>query len=190
MGKTMGFIIAALLITVIHSGVSSAETKYRYWPNGKIRIAELIDAEGDIFKKGYYYDSGSLELLEEYDKLGNKIAEANFDEQGKLKENADGWAAIKWKYEGEKIVAEAYYGQDGRIIELKKYNKSGDLVGKRYYGDQDRIDPSEEYDPEPTFSGETNEYYDEFGRFEGSTSIEYNDFDFPYLWDYYGIPSE
>ena len=156
--------------------------KKEYWANGKVRIEQTIDSMGDVLKKYYYYQNGALELIEQYDKLGNKLLTANFDEDGKLKDNADGWAAVKCIYSGDNMVAEGYYGADKKLQEVKQYDEDGDLVNKKYYGEKN-IDPNEEYGTEPTLEGESNQYYDEAGRLEGSASVEYYNNLFPFFWD-------
>ena len=133
-------------------------------------MKENYDADGNVVQRLYYRGDGSLEQAIKYDALGNKTEVAYYGSNGKLRENSDGWAAIKWKYEHGSITQETYYGADGRIKERKQYNELGDLVAKQYVGDGS-IDPSEEYNPMPTLSGETNAYYDSYGRSEGETTI-------------------
>jgi antitoxin component YwqK of YwqJK toxin-antitoxin module len=133
-------------------------------------MKEKYDASGNVIEKLYYRDDGSLEEVIKYDAMGNKTEIAYYGSGGGLRENADGWAAIKWKYENGNIAEETYYGANGRIKERKQYNELGDLVAKQYVGDGS-IDPSEEYDPMPTLSGETTSYYDSYGRPEGQTSV-------------------
>ena len=176
------FTIISIVLFGINAQADENRIKKEYWPNGKVRIEQTIDSMGDVLKKDYYYQNGSLELVEQYDKLGNKILTANFDEDGKLKENADGWAAIKCIYKGDNMVAEGYYSADKKLQEVKQYDEAGDLVNKKYYGDKN-IDPNEEYGTEPTLAGESNQYYDEAGNLEGTTSVEsYYDL-FPLFWD-------
>ena len=143
-------------------------------------MKEMHDEQGNVAEKRYYRDDGSLEQVEMYDKLGHKIGIGYYGMNGKLRESADGWAAMRWKYEGGKIVGEGYYGADGRLKELKQYNELGDLVAKKYIGAEP--DPNEEYNPVPPLAGETNSYYDKYGRPEGSTSITYNTGWFPQVW--------
>ncbi|MDD5633906.1 MAG: hypothetical protein PHW46_01360 [Candidatus Omnitrophica bacterium] len=134
-------------------------------------------------EKRYYREDGSIEQFQKYDGDDHKIAEAYFDEEGKLEENADGWAAMRTKYQEERMIAEGYYGEDGKLKEFKRYNSEGDLVAKKYVGDN--IDPDEEYGTPPTVAGESISYYDTSGRLEGTTSVEENDpvWLFPYWWN-------
>ncbi len=155
--------------------------KNEYWDNGKIRISEKYDNAGTLREEDYYREDGTLEQFMKYDALGHKIGEAYYAENGRLRETADGWAAMRWKYDGDNMVAEGYYGPDGKLKELKQYNDQGDLIAKRYVGV--KPDPDEEYAPVPPLAGESNYYYDKYGRLEGSTSIEYDDDIFPILWD-------
>ncbi|MFQ5952213.1 MAG: hypothetical protein ACE5JK_02270 [Candidatus Omnitrophota bacterium] len=144
-------------------------------------IKEKHDKQGNVVEKRYYREDGSLEQVEKFDELGHKIGIAYYGSSGNLREGADGWAAMRWKYQSGKIIAEGYYGADGRLKELKQYNKLGDLVAKKYVGDSN-IDPNEEYNPVPPLAGETNTYYDSYGRKEGSTSISYDPEWFPDVW--------
>ncbi|MDD4956503.1 MAG: hypothetical protein PHH49_01310 [Candidatus Omnitrophica bacterium] len=163
----MGALVAVTCCALsLNSGTDS--TKKEYWDNGKVREIEKDDPSGGMTEKDDYYENGNLELYQKFDMDGNKLEEANYDEEGKLKENADGWAAVKFVYTDGNMVSETYYGADGRVKERKTYNMSGDLVSKQYIGDEG-IDPDEEYTPQPTVAGEVNSYYDDNGRFEGET---------------------
>jgi hypothetical protein len=144
-------------------------------------MKEHYDRAGNVVRKDYYRDDDSLEQVIKYDKEGHKTAEAYYQSDGTLREGADGWAAMRWKYENGNMVGEGYYGADGRLKELKQYNELGDLVAKKYVGDDNAIDPNEEYNPIPPLSGEKVSYYDSYGRSEGSTSLEYEDW-FPGMW--------
>lgn len=144
-------------------------------------VKEKYDEQGNVVQKRYYREDGSLEQVEKFDKLGHKIGIAYYRKNGSLRAGADGWAAMRWKYKNGKMIAEGYYGADGRLKELKQYNSLGDLVAKKYVGDSG-IEPSEEYNPVPPLAGETTTYYDSYGRKEGSTSISYDPGWFPETW--------
>ncbi len=178
-------VIALMVVAVVFVSCNTFAQntlKKQYWPNGKLRISETVDPMGDILGRVYYYESGGKELVEQYDKLGNKILEANFDEDGKLKIDSDGWAVIMSKYKEDNMVAEGYYDESAKLEEVKLYDDNGDLVDKKYFGDRDIL-PSEEYDPDPTVAGESIQYYNKFGMKEGSTSVSYYDDYFPFFWD-------
>lgn len=182
MRRIIVLLLIAVLVVAGRADASGKKVQNEYWPNGKVRLEEIDDSMGDVLKKNYYYQNGALELAEGYDALGNKILEANYDQDGQLKENSDGWAVIRWKYNGDNMVAEGYYGTDKKLQEVKLYDEEGDLVDKKYYGDKNIL-PSEEYNPEPTLAGESDQYYDQYGKLEGTTSVEpYDDF-FPLFWD-------
>jgi antitoxin component YwqK of YwqJK toxin-antitoxin module len=151
-------------------------------------MKEVYDTGGNVTERQYYREDGSLEQVIKYDEYGHKIGEAYYGMGGKLKETADGWAAMRWKYKDGKIIGEGYYAADGRLKEVKQYNELGDLVAKKYVGGGS-IDPSEEYNSVPPLSGETTSYYDKYGRLEGSTSVSYDPAWFPEVWlleDEYG----
>ncbi|MGB2600361.1 MAG: hypothetical protein WBC99_07965 [Candidatus Omnitrophota bacterium] len=169
-GKIFTATIIAVSLIFIGAHLTSADS-----------MKEIRNKNGDIVEKRYYRDDGSLEQVEKYDDLGHKIGVGYYGSNGKLRESSDGWAAMRWKYKDGKVMGEGYYGADGHLKELKQYNELGDLVAKQYIG-SGLPDPSEEYNPIPPLSGETNSYYDRYGRPEGSTSISYDPVWFPELW--------
>ena len=140
---------------------------------GETKEQKRYDSRGNLREINYYRDDGTLEHQKKYDSYNHLIAESYYDGNGKLKTGVDGWAAITWKYIDGKVAEESYYGADGRLTERKQYNDSGDLVRKKYVGDN--IDPNEEYSPSPTLAGETESFYDSYGRPEGETSVTYDD---------------
>ena len=152
-----------------------------YWNNGNVKMSKEYDQSGNLGRVSYYRENGKLEQLIKYDNLGHKVAEGNYNSDGRLAENADGWAAMRWKYVDGNMVGEGYYDEDGRLKEYKRYDESGDLVARKYVGDSEP-DPSEEYNPAPTVAGESESFYDSYGRPEGTTSIEYYDDWFPLRW--------
>lgn len=160
----------------------SAETENQYFENGNISVSRVLNAMGDVVQEKYHRNDGSLEQGIKYDDDHHKIAEAYYDNNGRLRTGADGWAAMKWKYDGGNMVGEGYYGSNGRLTEYKKYNSEGDLVYKKYVG-SGNIDPAEEYNPVPPLAGETISYYDSGGRPEGSTSIGRGGLLFPEEWE-------
>ena len=168
--KTLVIILTALCLIFAGMNVAAAAS-----------MKEEYDEQGNVIKKSYYRDDDSLEQVEKYDKYGHKIGVGYYGSDGKLRENADGWAAIRWKYKNGKIIGEGYYSADGRLKELKQYNELGDLIAKRYVGGSGP-NPSEEFNPVPPLAGETNSYYDSYGRPEGSTSIVSDPGWFPELW--------
>jgi hypothetical protein len=152
--------------------MAALTTEIDRWDNGNMRVCRKYSEQtGDLREIDYYRQNGTLQQREKYGDYGHKVEEAYFDSTGRLKENFDGWAMLKWKYEKGRMVEECYYGADGKLKERKEYNDEGDLVAKQYVGDKG-IDPSEEYNPEPPLLGEeTVSYYDSYGRPEGQTSV-------------------
>ena len=111
-----------------------------------------------------------MERIERYDKHGNKIEEALYNEKGNLETGIDGWAAKRWRYEGNVMMAETSYGEDGTAIERKQYNESGDLIAKQYVDNGD-IDPYEESNTDLLFGHRTDTYYKPDGSVEYGTEI-------------------
>ncbi|MBD3295843.1 MAG: hypothetical protein GF392_00560 [Candidatus Omnitrophica bacterium] len=182
--RTAAFVL--LMCIVLSPGVSRAvSTRNAYWDNGNIRVKKTTDDTGQLVGVKYFRQDGTPEQVIEYDEEGNKIGEAYYGENGKLVSRGDGWAAMRWKYENGDLRGEAYYDESGRLFEYKGYNREGDLAYRRYAGDKEP-DPSEEYGPTPALSGETDSFYDEQGRPEGTTSVRFDDPgdpDFPPYWD-------
>lgn len=168
----MKTVILVLAFLFLCSTASFAATKNcEYWPDGKVRICTISDSDGNVLEDSYYREDSSLEEHVKFDVNGHKIEESHFNSNGKLKETADGWAAIKWEYSGRTMTQEGYYGADGKIKERKIYNDNGDLVHKQYYGISG-IDPDEEYSPDvPLLSHETVSYYGSYGEPEGETTV-------------------
>jgi len=144
-------------------GVPSSERQLTeesdYWPDGHVRVSRRYDSTGDLVEVDYYRENGTLQQSEVYGKYGHKVKECYYTSSGKLKENADGWAMMTWKYDNGNLIEQSYYDDDGKVTERKEYNKEGDLIAKNYYGNTDP-DPAEEYEPEPDLAGETITYSD------------------------------
>jgi len=150
--------------------VETGREERECWDNGNTRVYRKYYETGDLAEVSYYREDGSLEQLEKYDKYGHKVQESYYASNGKLRENADGWAAIRCKYKAGKMVEESYFSGDGRLKERKQYNELGDLIAKQYVGDN-TPDASEEFNPQPVLGKETISYYDSGGRPEGETSV-------------------
>lgn len=150
--------------------VQTGREERECWDNGNTRACRKYYETGDLAEVSYYRKDGSLEQLEKYDKYGNKVQESYYASNGKLRENADGWAAMRCKYKDGKMVEESYFSDNGRLKEHKQYNELGDLVAKQYVGDI-TPDASEEFNPQPVLGKETITYYDSGGGLEGETEV-------------------
>lgn len=132
-----------------------------YWDNGNIKEETEFDLTGRLRFVSYYRYDGTLEKRERYDEYGHKTAVVNYEREGKLRANADGWAAILSWYDGRNLAVETYYGEDGRIKERKLYSESGKLIERQYRTD-DSIDTGEEFEP-GLFWVAQKEYKDPYG---------------------------
>jgi antitoxin component YwqK of YwqJK toxin-antitoxin module len=185
MKKTVVFMLLLGMVFICGHTCSARSTWMEskdYWPSGEVRTSKKLDGDGNLLEEKYYREDGTMEQYIKYDDEGHKTGEAYYGEDGQLREGADGWAAMRWKYEDGNMIAEGYYGPDGNLKERKQYNSEGDLVAKQYVGDKEPL-PAEEYNPIPPLAGETTSYYDSYGRPEGTTSVEYDDDLFPPFWD-------
>lgn len=182
MKKTIVILLCALVVfcgDVLAEPNRSSQTDY--WPNGKPEQTKFFDQNGDLRQVRYFRQDGTLEQVESYDVLGHKVAIGYYENNGQLRDGIDGWAAMRMLYKGGNMVAEGYYGPDGKLMERKIYNSEGDLVDKQYIGGSDNL-PAEEYNPQPALAGEGVQYYDKYGRKEMSTYAGYDDFWFPDEW--------
>ncbi len=165
------FILACFAVSIFAPTSWAYSKECEYWPNGKIKVFKLLNDMGDTSEISYYREDGSLEQNIKYDINGKKTEESFYNSSGKLRETADGWAAVKLRYAGDQLIQETYFGDDGMVKERKGYNSIGDLTNKEYYG-LDGIDPDEEYAPNvPLLSHETVSYYDSYGKPEGKTEV-------------------
>lgn len=150
------------------------EQKMEYFDDGKVRTRSILDAGHALRGRITYYHDGKVRKEERFDRAGNKLEEANFDEQGKLEDNFDGWAAKRWLYKDGVMRAESIYGEDGRLTERKIYNDVGDMVGRQYVGDG-TMDDTEEFNRGSVSTHETDSFYDTYGHKTGSVTTEVDD---------------
>lgn len=118
---------------------------YRYWDNGNVRECTIYDVNGSLKANYTYRYDGSVEKVEKFDGYGNKIEEALYDEKGRLKTGIDGWAAMRWWYEGYRRLSQITYDEYGRTVERKQFSESGRLMLRQYKDDEDEdLNPYEE----------------------------------------------
>jgi len=178
--------MAAAVMLMLWAGASEGQegnVEKEYWNDGKVREVKRIGPNGDPAEISYYREDGTLEQHEKFDNKGHKIEISYYNEQGEMRENADGWAAVKFKYRDGVMRREDYYGADGKLKEQKRYDPEGNLVAKKYVGDDD-IMPAEEYEPVPPILGyEQIEYDDASGRPEGITAMDREGDPWGSTWD-------
>lgn len=160
------------------------DVKVAYYDDGKVRSRSAFDPKKRLVGRISYYHDGSVQKEERFDAQGRKVEESNFDSNGKLEDNFDGWAAKRWLYKDGALRMESVYGEDGRLTERKIYNDLGDLTERQYVGDG-RIDDTEEFNRGSVATKETDTFYDAYGRRTGSSTTAVDDLDdiFPdWLW--------
>lgn len=116
--------------------------QYEYWDSGKIKGCVFYDIEGRLKAKAYCRNDGTVEKIEKYDTGGNKISAAFYNGKGKLKTGVDGWAAMRWWYDGSQIVSQISYDEEGVPMDRRQYSESGRLI-LRQYRDSANFDPYE-----------------------------------------------
>jgi hypothetical protein len=109
--------------------------QFEYWENKKIRTCTVYDVEGYIKAKAFCRTDGTVEKAEKFDKFGNRIEEAFYDQKGRLKNGVDGWAAMRWWYEEVHIVAQVSYDEAGVPLDRRYYSESGKLILRQYRED-------------------------------------------------------
>lgn len=144
---------------------------FDYWDNGKIRQCTVYNVYGRLKAKAFCRYDGTVEKIEKYDKYGNKIEEILYDGSGKLKKGIDGWAAMRWWYDGSQLVSQISYDEYGRPIERKSYSESGKLISRQYM-DDDNLDPYEEANMALLLGQQNVRYYDPTsGRIEEDAEL-------------------
>lgn len=111
--------------------------QYEHWDNGAIKSCTLLDTSGLLKAKAFCRYDGTVEKVQKYDPDGHKIEEAFYDEKGKLRTGIDGWAAMRWWYNGSNLESQISYDETGTPIERRVYSESGRLILRQYRHDID-----------------------------------------------------
>lgn len=139
--------------------------QYEYWDNGKIRSCAIYDVDGRLKAKAFCGHDGVAEKVEKFDVYGNKISEALYDAKGKLKTGIDGWAAMRWWYDGSQLVSQVSYDENGVPMDKRIYSESGRLI-LRQYRDSANFDPYEGASMAMLLGNRNIPYYDPVQRTE------------------------
>lgn len=139
--KSVCVFVAAILCLVSIRSFSHAEgieslKHYEYWDNGKIKSCVVYDPEGFMKAKAYCRYDGTVEKIERFDRRGNMVEEALYDEKGRLRTGIDGWAAMRWWYEDAQLISQISYDDSGRPLEKRAFSESGRLVFRQYRADE------------------------------------------------------
>jgi hypothetical protein len=164
------FIIALYARVVFAEGEIQNLKQYQYWDNKKVRQCDIYDTAGYLKRKVFCRDDGTIERVEKYDSYGNKIEAALYDGNGKLKLGIDGWAAMRWWYDGSRLVSRISYNDTGRPIERMQYSESGKLI-LRQYADDEKLDPYEEASMYMLLGPRNVPYYDPYADMEENVEI-------------------
>ena len=120
-----------------------AEYRREYKGNNLIRES-YFDSEGNpVNRKDSLYASVSMR----YDRNRNRIEEEYSDIEGKLIRSYNGYAIVKRKYEGKRLVKEAYFDENSKPVMAaagySSYTKSYDLEGHEtsihYFGTKNEV---------------------------------------------------
>ena len=143
MNRLRDKLIITFLLSVSFAATSSGEgevkslRQYEHWDNGTIRSCTLFDTNGVLKAKSFCRNDGTVEKVEKYDPAGKKIEEAFYDEKGKLRTGIDGWAAMRWWYDGSHLESQISYDESGTPMERRVYSESGRLMFRQYRHDID-----------------------------------------------------
>lgn len=135
--------VSLLLLFLLHPSCVFCEgdienlKQLDYWENGKLKQCTVYDVDGRLRSKTFCRDDGTVEKMEKFDDYGNKAEEALYDQKGNLKVGIDGWAAMRWWYEGSRLISQIAYDEDGIPIERKQYSDSGKLILRQYRDELD-----------------------------------------------------
>lgn len=170
-GVALLFYIPLAATYVFCEGEVASLKDFQYWDNGKVRACTMYDTEGRLKAKAYCrHSDGSTEKIERYDVYGNKTEEAFYDEKGRLKNGIDGWAAMRWWYEGSHLVSQISYDEMGRPLERRQYSESGTLVLRQYL-DRDNLNPYEEANMHMLLGPNNMRYYDPKEQIENDMGL-------------------
>ncbi len=142
------YISIALFLSLVFTPICRAEgeiknlKQFEYWDNRKIRMCTTYDVNGYLKSKVFCRYDGTVEKVERFDRYGNRIEEALYDQKGRLKNGIDGWAAMKWWYEDSHLQSSVSYDENGLPMEKRYYGDSGRLILRQYRDDID-FDPYE-----------------------------------------------
>jgi len=83
----------------------------------------MLTPDGKLVSTASYYHDGKVRKMERYNESGEKIEEANYDNDGRLDNNFDGWAAKRWVYKDGNLRVESTYGEDGRLASARSITR-------------------------------------------------------------------
>lgn len=143
-----GFAIAAAFCFAAGIAYGEGEVEslkeYEYWADGKVKGCKVYDTNGRLKARSYCRADGTVEKIDKYDEFGNRNQEGRFDQKGSLKANLDGWAIMRWEYDGQgRVRAQVSFDEMGRPLERRLFSESGKMV-LRQVRDSDKLNPYEE----------------------------------------------
>ncbi|MCX5680651.1 MAG: hypothetical protein NTZ95_08470 [Candidatus Omnitrophica bacterium] len=172
--KIIQTVIILIAIIISASYVCSAKdaevTEVSRWDSGAIKETVVYDPEYSITIRNFYEQGGSLERVEKYDSLGNKIEISLYDANGNLREGLDGWAAKRWRYIDGKVFQETTYGTDGKPRTRRTFSESGKLVARQYMSDGES-EPDDIIRKEPAYGTQAVIVYGPGGKVERAANV-------------------
>jgi len=166
-------ILIGSLCLSIRAGADDAspdQKTYEYWKNGSVKSCTIYDGENDIMARAVYRPDGMIEKIEKYDRYNNKIEEALYDEDGRLRLGVDGWAALRWAYDGRTLVHQTWYNERGKAIKRKHYSESGNLVASQVMS-EDGYDFYEDLNTRKLLGKRALIYYTPEGKVENQAIV-------------------
>jgi len=163
-------IAIAILASYSYAEQDAQVMEVSRWDNGAIKETVVNDPEYNITIRNFYEQGGTLERVEKYDSLGNKIEVSLYDANGNLREGLDGWAAKRWRYIDGKIFQETNYGTDGKPKDRRTYSESGRLIARQYMTNGE-MDPDDVIRKEPAYGTQAVIVYGPSGKVERATNV-------------------
>jgi len=150
--------------------IQADNPKIEYWENGKPRLLTEYNDLRNVIGIANFFTDGILVKEKTFDRRSKPLSVANFDSRGGLKEGMDGWAAMSWSYDNGIMRGQGFYDSSGKLTEYLVFNEVGDLVTKKYFGDNEP-DPTELYSNRfSTNSEQSFEFYDSNGNLKSTVT--------------------
>ncbi len=166
---------------------NQSTTNFEYHRNGKVKQAEVYNAQGNLVKSDKYNKDGKLENRKIYDKEGkisqeleykhnkdNSVDLKSYDKDHKLQYTGrtqykpDGKTVIshETRYPGGELRSEIKHDDNGKIQTKKEYYENGKVKSETQYWDNGVIKEQRQYDENGQVTNKITAEID--GNFENS----------------------
>ena len=166
-------IAAGLLVIVICGGLFA---KNVLWKEPKTEFVDVsnykedVDDNGNVIRRTYYYKSGKVGAIIEYDENGKKTKKTNYETDGKSIRSV-------FEYnENEEEIKYIYYDDEGKVSSYQtyEYDENGNRIKTTYYDENDKVRNSYEYEYDENGNKVKKEEYDSEGQLREYEITEYD----------------